>query len=313
MKMGKALAVLLLTATMATPIAAQAQAWQGRGGERNADRQDARDWRDRARPERSRPQASPAADPAMDRRAPNGDRRWAGRDGDGRMTPRPAPQPRPEARPPVATPPLNESWRDRDASRWNRDRRDDARQTDRRWDNGRWNDNRRWNNDGRDNHGWDRDRWNRERQSDRRWDNDNRRGGDRWNRDRGDRRSNDGRWNEGRNDWRWNDRDRDRWDRDWRRDNRYDWQRYRSANRYIYRAPRYYPPRGYGYDYRRWSYGYRLPAYFYGQSYWIDDPFYYRLPPAYGPYRWVRYYDDVLLVDITNGLIQDIIYSFFWR
>ena len=35
-----------------------------------------------------------------------------------------------------------------------------------------------------------------------------------------------------------------------------------------------------------------------GNSYWLNDPWQYRLPPAYGPYRWIRYYDDALLVDI---------------
>ena len=99
----------------------------------------------------------------------------------------------------------------------------------------------------------------------------------------------------------------------WRTDRRYGWQDYRQRNRSVYRVPRYYGPRGYAYSYRRWSPGYRIQPYFYGSSYWISDPWYYRLPPAYEPYRWVRYYDDVLLIDITTGLIEDIIYDFFWR
>ena len=32
----------------------------------------------------------------------------------------------------------------------------------------------------------------------------------------------------------------------------------------------------------------------------------------YGPYRWVRYYDDVLLVDVYSGEVVDVIYDFFW-
>ena len=32
----------------------------------------------------------------------------------------------------------------------------------------------------------------------------------------------------------------------------------------------------------------------------------------HGPYRWVRYYDDVLLVDIYSGEVVDVIYDFFW-
>ena len=39
----------------------------------------------------------------------------------------------------------------------------------------------------------------------------------------------------------------------------------------------------------------------------------YGLPPAYGPYRWVRYFDDVMLVDVRSGIVADILYDFFWR
>jgi Ni/Co efflux regulator RcnB len=101
------------------------------------------------------------------------------------------------------------------------------------------------------------------------------------------------------------------WSSQWRSDRRYDWQGYRAANRSLYRAPRYYGPRGY--DYAPWRAGLRVQPFFYGQSYWINDPWRYRLPPAGGYYRWVRYYDDVALIDIRSGLIEDIIYSFFWR
>ena len=126
-------------------------------------------------------------------------------------------------------------------------------------------------------------------------------------------------WNDGRpwhdNGQRWdngrgnNDRG---WNRGWRSDRRYGWQEYRDRNRDLYRAPRYYAPRGYAFRYHRWSPGYRIDPWFYGQDYWILDPWEYRLPDAYGPYRWVRYYDDVLLVDVRTGEIIDVIYSFFW-
>ena len=32
----------------------------------------------------------------------------------------------------------------------------------------------------------------------------------------------------------------------------------------------------------------------------------------YGPYRWVRYYDDAVLVDIYSGEVVDVINNFFW-
>ena len=71
-------------------------------------------------------------------------------------------------------------------------------------------------------------------------------------------------------------------------------------------------PRGYNYGYRRFSIGVTLGSLLFSQNYWIDDPFFYRLPPAYGPYRWVRYYNDALLVDIYTGEVVDVEYDIFW-
>ncbi len=120
-----------------------------------------------------------------------------------------------------------------------------------------------------------------------------------------------GGWDRGRPDYRWSENRRGGWDARWRDDRRYDWQGYRAGNRAIYRAPRYYGPRGDRYV--RWSPGYRVEPFFYGRNYWISDPWRYRLPPAYGSYQWVRYYDDVALIDLRSGLIEDILYGFFWR
>jgi hypothetical protein len=33
---------------------------------------------------------------------------------------------------------------------------------------------------------------------------------------------------------------------------------------------------------------------------------------AYPGTRWVRYYDDVLLVDVYTGEVVDVIHDFFW-
>ena len=89
------------------------------------------------------------------------------------------------------------------------------------------------------------------------------------------------------------------------------YQRYRSTNRNVYHVGRYYAPYR-GYNYRRLGIGLYLDPLFFGQDYWIGDPGYYRLPDVYGPYRWVRYYDDALLVDIYSGEVVDVIYDFFW-
>jgi hypothetical protein len=150
----------------------------------------------------------------------------------------------------------------------------------------------------------------------------------------GDRRD----WD--RNDRNWNDRDRDRtwrgddgrrgnynsrnddrgrdyrqaqrrWDRNWRQDNRYDWNGYRQTNRRLYSPGRYASPYR-NYSYRRLGIGFSLDSLFFGSRYWINDPWQYRLPVTDGPYRWVRYYDDVLLVDTYSGQVVDVIYDFFW-
>ncbi|QOT73234.1 RcnB family protein [Sphingobium fuliginis] len=178
---------------------------------------------------------------------------------------------------------------DRDRQNWQDNRRDN--------DGRDWNRNDRNRND-RDRGGWDR----RDDRNDRRWNDDDRR----WN------GGNPG-WNNGR---RFDDRTRwqgqRRWDNGWRNDRRYDWYSYRSRYGDRYRIGRYYAPRGWNYGYSRFSIGIFLNSLLYSNSYWIDDPYSYRLPPAYGSLRWIRYYDDALLVDIRDGYVVDVIHDFFW-
>ncbi|MEO8374982.1 MAG: RcnB family protein [Sphingomonas bacterium] len=129
-----------------------------------------------------------------------------------------------------------------------------------------------------------------------------------------DHRNNGGDWrnNGQRGDWR-GDRNRGgNWNRSWRQDNRYNWSDRRNRNRDAFHLPRYYAPYGWGYGYRRFGIGFELSSILYEQNYWIDDPSYYGLPEAYGPYRWVRYYNDALLVDIYSGQVVDTVYDIFW-
>jgi len=160
--------------------------------------------------------------------------------------------------------------------------------------NGTWRGNRQANDR---NAGWRNDR--RDNDRNRNWRND-RRDNDRNRNWRNDRRDND-RW---RGDHR-------RWDRNWRNDRRYDWHRYRNSNRVVFRIGTYHAPYR-NYAYRRLGIGAFLNSLFYSSSYWINDPWQYRLPAVYGPYRWVRYYNDVLLVDIYTGEVVDVIHDFFW-
>ena len=75
--------------------------------------------------------------------------------------------------------------------------------------------------------------------------------------------------------------------------------------------PHYYAPYRNHY-YSRFSTGFFLQPMFYGSSYWIGNPYDYRLPPAPPGTQWVRYYNDVLLVDMYTGEVIDVVYDFFW-
>ncbi|MBU0863990.1 MAG: RcnB family protein [Alphaproteobacteria bacterium] len=75
--------------------------------------------------------------------------------------------------------------------------------------------------------------------------------------------------------------------------------------------PAYYSPYR-NHRYTRFSIGFSLGSLFYSSRYWINDPWQYRLPPAYDGYRWVRYYNDAILVDTYSGQVVDVIHDFFW-
>ena len=131
-----------------------------------------------------------------------------------------------------------------------------------------------------------------------------------------DYRGGDRRWGNNYRVWNGNDRHWDRGDRDryrhnpnWRNDRRYDWRSWRNSHRYLY-SGRYYAPRGY--RYRSVYRGFYLEPFFYGSTYWLSDPYEYRLPVVEWPLRWVRYYDDALLVDTTTGEVIDVIQNFFF-
>jgi Ni/Co efflux regulator RcnB len=100
------------------------------------------------------------------------------------------------------------------------------------------------------------------------------------------------------------------WNRDWRRDNRYDWRRWRDDHRSRFHVGIYYDPFGWGYQ--PFSIGWRLWPNYYSSQYWINDPWDYELPYAPPGTQWVRYYNDVLLIDLYSGEVVDVIHGFFW-
>jgi Ni/Co efflux regulator RcnB len=100
------------------------------------------------------------------------------------------------------------------------------------------------------------------------------------------------------------------WRRDWHSDHRYDWRSHRRRHRSLFHLGFYYDP--FGWSYRPYSIGWRLWPSYYRSSYWLQDPGMYRLPYAPPGYRWIRYYDDALLVDTWDGTVVDVIRDFFW-
>lgn len=92
---------------------------------------------------------------------------------------------------------------------------------------------------------------------------------------------------------------------DWRRN---DWRDYRQRNRALYAGGNWRAPFGYN-SFRP---GVRIGAPYYTQRYWISDPYRYHLPRPVGFQRWVRHYDDLLLVDTRRGFVVDVIRGFYW-
>jgi hypothetical protein len=103
---------------------------------------------------------------------------------------------------------------------------------------------------------------------------------------------------------------RPEWSTNWRHDRRYDWRDWRNHHHSWFHLGFYYDPFGWGYQ--PYSIGWRLWPSYYRSSYWIYDPWQYRLPYAHLGTRWIRYYDDAILVDTFTGEVLDVIYDFFW-
>lgn len=313
--MRKALIGILMAATMATPAAAQRHRERADGEQVSApareERQAQRAERQAQRVERQAAQqaapqnAQPNVQVARTERSNTGGQGWQGRSNrgsgqsgqswqgrrdSGAVTTQQVPQTQRSwrGRSDTGTAQTQQSWRERrgDTVQTNqtqqswRDRRGDTNQTQQSWRDRRTSTGQTtqsWQGRNSTNQsGWDR----------------NRSGGGDWNRD--GRRST-----------------RTAWNRTWRNDRRYDWQRYRYSNRNIFRIGNYYSPYR-NYRYNRLSIGFILDSLFYSNRYWLSDPWQYRLPPAYPGTRWIRYYNDVLLIDVYSGEVIDVIYDFFW-
>ena len=98
--------------------------------------------------------------------------------------------------------------------------------------------------------------------------------------------------------------------REARREARQDWRDYRRSHREVYRRPAYVGPRGY--VYRPVTVGYRFAPTYYSSRYVIADPYRYRLPAAGRGMRWIRYGNDVVLVNMRTGRVVEVHNRFFW-
>lgn len=99
------------------------------------------------------------------------------------------------------------------------------------------------------------------------------------------------------------------WDTNWRNNHHYDWRNYRNHHRSRFHLGFYIDPFSWGYQ--PFSIGYRLWPAYYGNQYWID-PAIYGLPYPPPGAAWVRYYNDVMLIDLYSGTVLDVIPGFFW-
>lgn len=89
-----------------------------------------------------------------------------------------------------------------------------------------------------------------------------------------------------------------------RRDLRQD-QRSGHRGGYAYRGGEYRGPQGY--RYRPVSVGYRFQPSYYGRNYQVSDYASYNLArPRFGYQRWVRYGNDVVLVDTRSGRVVQV-------
>ncbi|WP_341208055.1 RcnB family protein [uncultured Sphingomonas sp.] len=97
------------------------------------------------------------------------------------------------------------------------------------------------------------------------------------------------------------------WQRD-RREWRADMQRWRAGHRDLYARGGWQAP----FRYQSFRPGTRIGPNYYGARYVIADPWRYRLPAAPVRARWVRHYDDALLVDYRRGVVLDVVRGFYF-
>lgn len=87
-----------------------------------------------------------------------------------------------------------------------------------------------------------------------------------------------------------------------------DWRAWRDRNRALYARGSWRAP----FRYTRFHPGTRIGTVYYGPRYVIGDPWRYHLPQPGAYRRWVRHYNDVLLVDTRRGTVIRVLPGFYW-
>jgi Ni/Co efflux regulator RcnB len=95
-----------------------------------------------------------------------------------------------------------------------------------------------------------------------------------------------------------------------RRESRQDWRDYRRTHRSVYTRPAYRWPRGYRYNAP--AVGSVLNSVFWGPRYRVNNYATYRLPYPGRNRAWVRYGNDVVLINARTGRIITVYNNFFY-
>lgn len=96
--------------------------------------------------------------------------------------------------------------------------------------------------------------------------------------------------------------------REARQDRREDWREYRQRNRNLYRAPAFRAP----FRYQRFGVGASINARYWGDSYRVNNYARFRLPQPGRYQRYVRHYNDLLLVNTRTGRVVRVYNGFYW-
>ena len=96
--------------------------------------------------------------------------------------------------------------------------------------------------------------------------------------------------------------------REAKQEQREDWRDYRQSHRNVFKGSRFNAP----FRYRSVGVGARLDAGLYGPRYQIGNYATCRLPAPGKNLRYVRHYNDLLLVNIRSGSVVRVYRSFYW-